>query len=343
MEMMGKMEHKGYEFPFSMIHKMPAGDQVNLMIGLAVDPALEGLAAAFYMDGSDSMRQSGNYGPRGVSRLAARLGREWRRNPVSEAMRVIVPYIAAKDASKTCLVAYWGRGDVQYLAPSKRWRETIQEIGELTAEDAAERDYRGPDEFGNATHLLPPTRHFVEYIRGLQKGGEEVQVALAVIVTDGKFHDLDRVLNYSLEELGPRIMKDEFPRANLSIVGVGPEIDEEQMGKLMHMGSPKGYPGFGIWSYAIAEQIDDLAEVVSHLVDKNTPAFWGGATIEDDKGTTIASFEDMVPAVIELEVPATTKSFTLHVGDKSFTENLADIPVAHMPGIEGMGEKGMKM
>jgi len=326
------MQYVKYEWPFSMIHKAPKGDKVRLTITLAVDPALEGLAAAFYMDGSGSMQESGNYGSRRGG-LAALLEREKAQNPVSEAMKVIVPYIAGKDSTGTCLTAYWAVGDVQKNAPhEERWRETVQVIGDLTAEQAAELDFRGPDKFGNSTHLLPPVRHFSEYVKGLLAEGEDVQAAVAFIVTDGKFHDLDEVMEYSLKQLGPAIMGGDLPRINLSIVGIGSDVDETQMATLMDKGSPPNFPSMGIWSFALASTIDNLSEIVSHLVDKTTPAFWGGATIKDDKGSNLAAFEDMVPAVIELEVPADTVSFTLHVGEKSFTKLLEDIPMGHMGG-----------
>lgn len=326
-----------YEWPFAMLHRQQAGEQVKVVITLAVDPALEGLAAAFYMDGSASMEESGDYGDR-MSGLARLLGRPPKRNPVSDAMRVIVPYIANKDATRSVLTAYWSCGDVQRNGSHPdRWRDTVQVIGQLDAAQAAEMEYRGPTDFGNATFLLPAVRHFVEYVKGLTANGEVVKAALAVIVTDGKFHDLPDVLRYSTESLGPAIIAGKFCRTNISIVGVGPDIDQHQMEALMSQGSPSDFPGFGIWSYALAESLDDLSGIVSHLVDKNVPAFWGGATVVDEKGNVLGAFEDMVPAIIELTVPTGTESFTLQVGDKSFTKKIADIPIGHMAGMGGTG------
>lgn len=299
---------------FSEIHRSQVGDKLRLEITFAVDPTIERLAAAFYMDGSDSMRQAGNYGRGGGLFF---LGR--RFNPVEAAMRVAVPYVAGKDANGKCRVAYWATG------PEGR---DVEVIGELTAEEAASYDFRGPKRFGGATYLLAAVRDFVAYIQQLQAGGETIEAALVVVVTDGQFHDFDDVMDYT-QELARAIMAGKFPRANFTVVGVGPAVDPEQMEALMHRATPPEYTGREIWCYALADHIGDLPELVSHLVDENTPAFWGGATVTDDAGKTLLTFEDMAPAVIEFEIPATAKSFTLTTGGKSYTQPLASIPAGH--------------
>lgn len=299
---------------FSEIHRRRDGDQLHLEVTFAVDPTIERLAAAFYMDGSASMQQSGNYGRGGG---LFRLGRKF--NPVESAMRVAVPYVAGKDANGSCRVAYWATGADG---------AAIEPLGEMTAEQAASGDFRGPREFGQATHLLPAVRDYVAYVNELRKNGEEIGAGLAVIVTDGQFHDFAAVMDYT-KELASAITSGKFPRTNFTVVGVGPDIDPEQMEDLMHDATPKEYGGREIWCYALADSIGELPELVSHLVDENVPAFWGGATIADDAGTTLATFEDMVPAVVEFSLPATARSFTLTVGGEAHTQPIADIPAGH--------------
>lgn len=292
---------------FAEVHVEEKGNKLGVELTFAVDPSIEKLAAAFYMDGSDSMNQAGNYG-RKRAFFSINIGRQ--RNPVEEAMRTIVPYIAQKDADGKCHVAYWATG---------RKGTQLEPIGELTADSAATYEFDGPQEFGGGTYLLPAVRDFVAYIQQLQQQ-DEVKAAMAAIVTDGQLHDFDDLLRYT-QELANAIMAGKFPRTSLVLVGVGPDVNHEQMETLAES-TPENFTGRDIWCCAEAESVDDLPELVAHLLDTNTPAFWGGAVLKDEQGRIVQAWEDMVPAVVEFELPANARSFTLQVGNETFTQSL---------------------
>lgn len=294
----------------SEIHRKEGPDKLDLEVTFAIDPLIEGLGAALYMDGSDSMRHAGNYGRRGLLAIGRKV------NPVEESMRIIVPYIAEKDANKQCRVAYWATGSDG---------KSIQVIGEMDGPQAAQSEFDGPNEFGGATYLLPAVRDFVAYIRSLMAGGETVKSALAVIVTDGQFHDFEDVMTYT-RDLATAIMEGKFPKTTFTVVGVGPEIDKEQMSELMHEATPESYTGREIWCYALADSIGQLPEIVSHLVDENVPAFWGGATVADEHGTVVKQFDDMVPGVISFTLPENARSFTITVDGKPYVQSLVGLP-----------------
>ncbi len=255
-----------------------------------------------------------NYIVRARSFFSIALGKQ--RNPVQEAMQIIVPYITQKDADGVCRVAYWAAGNSG---------KEVEVIGELDAETAANYKYHGPKEFGGGTYLLPAVRDFVNYIQELQKTSE-VKAALGIIVTDGQIHDFDAITKYT-RELASAIMSNKFPPANIVLVGVGESVDHEQMEQLGEV-TPESYTGRDIWCCAEAESVDDLPELVAHLIDANTPAFWGGAVLKDEKGAILQTWEDMVPAVFEFTVPKKAKSFTLQVGSDVFTQSL-DFPEEH--------------
>lgn len=295
---------------FAELHAEERGDKLGIELTFAIDPTIEKLAAAFYMDGSDSMRQAGNYG-RGGGLFGFSLGKQ--RNPVQEAMQIMVPYMAQKDADGVCRVAYWACGQKG---------KDIEVIGELSAEDAGSHEFRGPETFGGGTYLLPAVRDFVAYIQEARKTSD-IKAALAAIVTDGQIHDLNDLVAYT-KDLARAIMDQKFPRTNLVIVGVGAEIDEEQLEQL-EQATPEGYNGRDVWCHAEAESVDDLPELVAHLLDANIPAFWGGAMVTDEQGNTLQAWEDMVPALIEFELPAKAQSFTLRVGSERYTQSLARI------------------
>jgi len=293
---------------FAEIHATERGSTLGIEATFAIDPTIEKLAAAFYMDGSDSMRQAGNYG-RGSTFFGFSIGKQ--RNPVQEAMHIMVPYMAQKDADGLCHVAYWATGPKG---------QDIETLGDLNAEQASSYAFRGPQQFGGGTYLLPAVRDFVAYINNERKK-QDIKAALAAFITDGQLHDFDDLVAYT-KQLAQAIIDGKFPRANLVIVGVGSEIDEDQL-ELLEEATPEGYTGRDIWCHAEAESVDDLPELVAHLLDANIPAFWGGAVIKNEQGKIVQAWEDMVPAVIEFELPANARSFTLQVGSEKYTQSLA--------------------
>ncbi len=296
--------------PYAEIHAEDTPEGLHLELTFALDPTIEKLAAAFYMDGSGSMQQMGAYG-RTEGGFFGLFGTP--RNPVQEAMRIMVPYLAKKDANGQCRVAYWatGSGGTQI--------EVISEMGAT----ASEAEFKGPRTYGGGTNLLPAVRDFVAYINTCRDAGEEIKACIAAIVTDGEIHDLEDCVAYTAT-LARAIEDKKFPRTNLVIVGVGKEVDEEQLEQLEEA-TPAFYSGRDIWCHAEADSVADLPELVAHLLDANIPAFWGGAKISDAQGKTVLELPDMVPAVIEFTVPRGSRSFTLEAGGKRFVQDLSGL------------------
>lgn len=300
---------------FSDIHGQQAGNRLQIEVTFAIDAHVENLVAAFYMDGSGSMLNAGNYGQR-----TGLFGLGRQHNPVEEAMRVAVPFIAGKDANGRCHVAYWACGK-----DGKR----IQPIGEMTASASATGTFSGPDEYGNSTYLLPAVQDFVQYIKQISSQGENVQAALCVVVTDGHFHDAEEVIAYTRDAMAPAIIAGKFPKTVFTVIGIGKDVDPEKMEEFSHEATPENYPGRDIWCYALADEISQLPQLVAHLVDANTPAFYGGASVLDAKGNILKTYEDMVPTVIEFDLPLDARAFTLRAGNKSFTQRLEVVESDH--------------
>jgi hypothetical protein len=138
-----------------------------------------------------------------------------------------------------------------------------------------------------------------------------------VIVTDGQIHDADEVKSIS-GEVARRIARGQLPRINFILVGVGDQVDEEQMEDICH----EEYPGVGhLWCHRIAEEITQVAELVAVLVDETMTVAAGG-TIYDDKGQVLKIYESRLPAVLEFEVPEGATSFTLEVAGQRYTQPL---------------------
>jgi len=288
---------------------------VEVEVTLNVGDTFEGLAAAFYMDGSQSMDEARLYGSRGFGRLA---GLGAKANPVQDAMRVIVPYIAERDATGKCRVVYWATGNSG---------EQIEHVGELDAETARTAEYSGPRQLGGATYMLPAVRDFVAYINQCIANGEKVQIAYCVVATDGRLHDADDVIRYSQTQLAPAIAEGKFPRTNIVVIGFGRHVDEEQLEELEHEATPEGFPGREIFHAETTDTIGQLPELVAHLITEEAVAFTGGATVVvEATGQVIKTYEGDVPAVLKLEVPVGVRRLVIRAGGQ---EMPFDIPEEH--------------
>jgi hypothetical protein len=282
--------------PFSDVHRL--GNKV--VATLLHDPTVEGLDVALYMDGSASMEDE--YGPRGILAKLAPV-----KNLVEPQMRWMLEYLANKDRDGKVRVAYWATGDGSQL----------EEVGELNGPQAKDFRFPGPRAYGKATVMLPVLRDFVAHMK------QQVQVGarrgLAVIITDSQISDAPNVTAYATQ-VAKEIASGRLPRMNFVFVGVGEQVDEEQMEEISH----ETYPGVGhLWCHRIADRMEEMAELVAVLVDETMTVAAGG-TVSDEQGNTLKSYEGRLPAVLEFDVPATCKAFTLEVAGQRFTQPIPE-------------------
>lgn len=289
-------EHEIIVRPFSDVHNQNGKVTATLLH----DPTVEGLDVALYMDGSASMESE--YGPRGI---LAKLGPV--RNQVEPQMRWMLEYLATKDRNGVLRVAYWACGSGSEL----------EVIGDLTGEQAKDYKFPGPRFYGKGTILLPALRDYISYFR--QEINKGARRGLAVIITDSQIHDAADVMAYS-EQVAKEIAEGRLPRLNFVLVGVGSQVDEEQMEEIGH----EPYPGVGhLWCHRIADRMEEMAELVAVLVDE-TMTVGAGGKIYDDKGSVLKVYEARLPAVLEFDVPPGCKSFTLEVSGERYTQPLPD-------------------
>lgn len=289
-------KHETIVKPFSDVHNKNG----TILATLLHDPTVEGLDVALYMDGSASMEDE--YGPRGV---LAKLGGV--RNQVEPQMRWMLEYLATKDKDGILRVAYWATGDGSQL----------EVVGDLTGVEAKEYKFPGPQYYGKGTVMLPVLRDYVAHVRAqAEKGAKR---GLAVIITDSQIYDPADVKAYSAQ-VAKEIAAGRLPRLNFVLVGVGEQIDEEQMEQICH----EEYDGVGhLWCHRIADKMEEMAELVAVLVDETMTVASGG-TIYDDKGTVLKRYETRLPAVFEFKVPEGCKSFTLEVNGQKFTQPIPE-------------------
>jgi hypothetical protein len=288
--------HEAVVRPFSDVHR--TGNKV--VATLLHDPTVEGLDVALYMDGSASMEDE--YGPRGVLAKLAPV-----KNQVEPQMQWMLEYLANKDRDGAVRVAYWATGDGSQL----------EVVGDLTGPQAKGFRFPGPRFYGKATVMLPVLRDFVAHIKQQVQTG--ARRGLAVIITDSQISDPNDVMAYATQ-VAKEISAGRLPRINFVFVGVGDQVDEEQMEKISHL----KYPGVGhLWCHRIADRLEEMAELVAVLVD-DTMTVAAGGTVTDEQGKVLKSYEGRLPAVLEFDVPPTCKAFTLEVAGQKFTQPIPE-------------------
>lgn len=283
--------------PFSDVHLKGR----SVIATLLHDPTVEGLDVALYMDGSASMEDE--YGPRGI---LAKLGPV--KNQVEPQMQWMLEYLATKDRDGVLRVAYWATGS----------GADLEIVGDLDGAKAKQYKFPGPRSYGKATILLPVLRDYVAHIkrevaeRGARRG-------LAVIVTDSQLSDPDDVIAYT-QQVAKEIAAGRLPRINFVLLGVGEQVDEEQMERIGH----DEYPGVGhLWCHRHADKLEEMAELVAVLVDETMTVAAGG-TIYDQSNKVIKIYEGRLPAVLQFDVPEGCKEFTLEVGGQRFTQPISE-------------------
>ena len=216
-------------------------------------------------------------------------------------------YLASKDRNGVVRVAYWATGD----------GSQIEVVGELQAGQAKDFRFPGPRFYGKATIMLPVLRDFVALMKAEAKKG--AKRGLAVIVTDSQLNDAADVRAYA-GQVAKEISAGRLPRVNFVFVGVGDQVDEEQMERISH----DEYPGVRhLWCHRHVDRMSEMAELVAVLVDETMTVAAGG-TIYDDKGAVLKRYEARLPAVLEFDVPAGCKAFRLEVGGQTFMQPLPE-------------------
>jgi hypothetical protein len=299
------MSHEKPVAPFADLHV----EDGEVTATLLHDPTVEGLDVALYLDGSSSMEEE-------YTAKSKRTFLEWLtgqpgtplQNDVEPQAQWMLEYLATKDRNGLLRVAYWACGETG---------QGVEVLGELKGTEARQYTFTGPERPGKATCLEPAMLDYVAYFEDMAKAG--AKQGCAVFITDGHLHDAPEVKRLSAQ-LAKRMAAGTLPRLNFILVGVGEDIDEEQLEDISH----QEYPGVGhLWCHRIAEEIGEVAELVAVLVDETMTVAAGG-TITDDRGTVLKIYEGRLPAVLTFKVPETAKSFTLELAGQRFTQPLPD-------------------
>ncbi len=290
--------------PFGEVNVYPAGSgRTRVQATILMEPHREGTQTGIALDGSGSMAEL--YGINAGILSSSIFAKQPAQNAVSPVAQQICAYLARKlDADGGTTVIYWSTGPAG---------TQIQEIGDFTAEQAEQHHFTAPNNFGTGTRLLPAVKYFIDRFKDAPWG-------FYVFLTDGEMHDLQEVKDYS-RQLAQAIANGQRNPVKLVLVGLGADVNERQMLELDDLDTGTN---IDLWDHKLAVELRVLHQIFAEVVDQNARIAPHGKLL-DDKGNLVKDFSDTgVPAVLEFEIDASAKYFTLHVPGHYLHQNLAD-------------------
>lgn len=262
-------------------------------------PSVEGAQTGLAIDGSASMKAL--FGVGGA--VSAIFGAQALPNIVEPVVRALATFLCHFDSDGRTSVIYWACGP---------GGAHVEDLGEVDAATAASRTFGPPKHFGSGTRLLPAVKYFLE-----QKQ-RAAAWSIFVFVTDGTIDDLADVQQYSLQ-LAQEIAAGRCGFVKLVLIGIGQGVDERQLESLDDLDfggltDPLGHP-IDLWDHKLASEMRKLEEIFAEVVSADM-ILAPSAQVLDDAGRPVrpigrASYNDGLPALLEFEVPAGTRSFTV--------------------------------
>lgn len=224
-------------------------------------------------------------------------------NIVEEQARSMTEYLSKFDADGGTTVIYWATSDGRQ----------VEVIGDLTGPECPKASFPGPRNFGNETHLLPAIKYFVERFADARWG-------MYVFITDGALNDLDAVKRYCTQ-LARDIAKGKRNDLKFVIIGVGDDVDEDQMEELDDLETGTD---LDLWDHKIAKEMKQLAEIFAEVVSETVIIVPGDGLVKDASGNVVKDYRDKgLPALMWFDLPAGSQWFTLEVGGQVVAQPLA--------------------
>lgn len=232
-----------------------------------------------------------------------RLGYGYTPNQVEPVARDFTAFLAERlDADGGTTVIYWACGS---------GRE-FEVVGDFTAEQCRTAPIQGPTKagFGKATHLVPAATYFADRFADAKNG-------MYVFITDGRIDDLDAVKAMSVN-FCREISQGRRNRLKFVLIGVGDQIDEDQMSELDDLDSGTDVD---LWDHKIAKEMRQLAEIFAEVVNENSIVAPVGKLV-DSRGNVIRTMSDGVPARLRFHMDAIDEWFELVIGEHRIRQAL---------------------
>jgi len=247
-----------------------------------MERAIEGAHTGIALDGSGTMHPL--FGGR----------RPDEPNRVSPFAQNMSSYLARKlDGRGLTSVIYWALGEDG---------KGIEELGKFTAEEAENTIFSGPKNYGLHTCLLPALQYFINT-------SDQSNWGFFVFITDGRLEDMPDVKAYT-RQLAREVQDGQRAPLKLIIVGMGAGIDRVQLEELDNLDTGTNVD---LWDHKIADDMQQLAEIFTELVDESVIVAQQGRIL-DSSGGMVKDFRDTgVPALMEFYLPPGSPGFILEI------------------------------
>jgi len=295
--------------PFGEVNVYPKSGKMRVVATILMETRKEGCQTGIALDGSGSMealyavkQEGGGFFSTIWSGTKKKTG---PTNEITPVAQKLCAYLARKidaDGGTTCI--YWATGHAG---------GHIEEIGDLTADEAEKHFFGPPKTYGSGTRLLPAVKYFTDRFKTAQFG-------FYVFITDGELHDLEEVKSHC-RQLAKDVNAKKVNPVKFILIGVGPNVNERQMEELddLQTGTP-----VDLWDHKIAAEMRQLEEIFAEVVDRNA-IIAEKARILDPNGNVVKDFSDTgMSAYLQFEIDAGATYFTLEVNGNKIHQGLSD-------------------
>ncbi|MGE0529126.1 MAG: VWA domain-containing protein [Bdellovibrionales bacterium] len=292
--------------PFGEVNVYPQpGGTVRVTATILMEPRKEGTQTGIALDGSFSMQHL--YGGEGEDPgfLAGFFGAKKKKipNQITPVAQKVCAYLARKidaDGGTTCI--YWACG---------HHGTKVEEIGDLTADEAEGHIFGPPKNFGTGTQLLPAVRYFMDRF-------SDVPWGFYVFITDGELHDLEAVKDYS-RRLARDVAGNRRNPVKFVLIGIGPDVNESQMEELDDLDTGTS---IDLWDHKLASELRVLQQIFAEVVNKNARVADAGKIL-DPAGNVVKNYSDTgLPAFLDFTMPGGSEFFTLDVDGQQIKQSL---------------------
>jgi hypothetical protein len=292
--------------PLADVNVLPQGDGSNeIVVCFMPDPDIlvgEGNSKAFLaLDASISLKQM--YGGGGVFEVLP--------NYVQAVARKLGAILTSVTKSGLVSAIYWA------VSPDG---SKIEEMGQFNEDGWNQAVIPGPTQqkWGRGTKLLPALKY------GLENVAADADWTMGVIVTDGIIEDESDCMDYC-RKISEEITRGKRKPAKLVLIGIGNEVDEDQLQRFDDMFEGTGID-YDLFSHGMVASMQDEADILGvlygELMTEDTIIAASGS-VEDSSGQQLASWSDGLPGKFRFVLPKGETEFTIHTPSKQIVQNIA--------------------
>ncbi|MCB9638376.1 MAG: hypothetical protein H6727_05630 [Myxococcales bacterium] len=277
--------------PFGEVNVYQQGQAKRIEATLLTYEVQEGTKTGIALDGSLSMKKMYGAGGGKSSFFATA-----QANEVEPIARQMCQFLAEEvDCRGQTTALYWACGPMG---------AEIESVGDVSVSAAEQMSFAGPKSFGRGTRLLPPLQHFAQ-------DSLDGAFGMYVFITDGAIDDLEEVKAFTVE-LAKSIESGKRPPFKGVLIGLGPEVQEEQMIELDDLDTGTEVD---IWDHKLAGNLRQMWDIFAEVVSRNQIiAPWG--RILDQDLRPLKEYPNGLPTILEFEVPLQTTHIILEAAGK---------------------------